>query len=243
MAYGSKAFRKASGLIVLLGMALQATEVAVQRDKLRGKAAGTLVVDEQGVAYNEQGKGARKHSWRLAWPDVQQALIVGSEVRVLTYEDVRWKLGRDREYRLSAVQKDSLAAVAGEFEARLGPRFVAGFTGEVRDAEWQVPVKLRQIWGGSEGVLSVGECEVTYASRDRKHSRTWKLSDIDNVTSSGPYELTITTFERAPRQYMERKAFAFQLKAPLDERVYQVLWRRLNESKQLQVLREIKEKQ
>jgi hypothetical protein len=69
------------------------------------------------------------------------------------------------------------------------------------------------------------------------------LTDIDNVSSSGPFDLTITTFERAKLSYGDRKAFNFQLKQRIDERQYEALWRRLNQSKQLDYITAIKEKQ
>jgi hypothetical protein len=59
-------------------------------------------------------------------------------------------------------------------------------------------------------------------------SRAWRYGDIDNIGTSGPFELTLTTFERALEHFGNRKDFNFQLKEPLDERKYDGLWRRLH---------------
>jgi hypothetical protein len=75
---------------------------------------------------------------------------------------------------------------------------------------------------------------------DRKgHSRTWRLEDIDNVSSSDPFQLTLVTYERAKAQYGSRKNFQFQLKQRLDEKQLEALWKRLNRDKGLEFLKAI----
>ena len=53
-------------------------------------------------------------------------------------------------------------------------------------------------------------------------SRTWRYSDIDNISSSGPFQLTITTFEREGNG--DRKAFNFALKERISEATYNAIW-------------------
>jgi len=85
-------------------------------------------------------------------------------------------------------------------------------------------------------VLQAGLDEIVYKSTRKGESRAWRYRDIDNIGSSGPFQLTITSFERARMQYGSRKDFEFQLKQPLEEARYNDLWLRLNRSKGLQVL-------
>jgi hypothetical protein len=85
-------------------------------------------------------------------------------------------------------------------------------------------------------VLEVGTDAVVYRSADKAGSRSWRYEDVDNISSSGPFELTITTFERDRADYGSRKGFTFQLKRPLDEAKYNDLWLRLNQSKGLNIL-------
>jgi hypothetical protein len=101
---------------------------------------------------------------------------------------------------------------------------------------WEIPVKHLHRFGGDEGVLLVGTDEIVYKSAKAEDSRSWRYQDIDNISTSGPFQLTITSFERARMHYGSRKGFEFQLKHRLEEAQYDDLWLRLNKSKGLQVL-------
>ena len=101
---------------------------------------------------------------------------------------------------------------------------------------WEIPAKHLVGFGGDEGVLQVGAGEIVYKSAKEGRSRTWRYEDIDNIASTGPFEFTITTFERARLDYGSRKQYNFQLKQRLDEKRYDALWLRLNRSKGLTVL-------
>jgi hypothetical protein len=82
-------------------------------------------------------------------------------------------------------------------------------------------VKHRHLRGGCNGELTFAPDTVTFASKEEEgHSRTWTYRDIESISSSGPYELTVVT-------YSGEKNYEFQLKEPLEERVYNELWRRL----------------
>jgi hypothetical protein len=69
-----------------------------------------------------------------------------------------------------------------------------------------------------------------------QESRTWRSKDIDLVSSSGPFDLTITTFERSAANYAGHKDFHFALKRSLTEAEYNDLWRMVNQAKGLQIL-------
>jgi hypothetical protein len=80
---------------------------------------------------------------------------------------------------------------------------------------------------GSEGTLSFGADAVTYSTAAQDDSRTWRYSDIDNISSSGPFQLTVTTFERDKYTFGDRKGFNFELKERLSEAVYNQIWMQL----------------
>jgi len=82
----------------------------------------------------------------------------------------------------------------------------------------------------------VGSTAIVYKSEKNGESRTWRYEDIENISSSGPFQLTLTTFERAKSHYGSLKGFNFELKRRLDEARYNDLWLRLNQSKGLGVL-------
>ena len=94
--------------------------------------------------------------------------------------------------------------------------------------DWRVGVKHRIRRTSAEGVLEVGRDRIVFASNQPDDSRTWRISDIENISSSGPFELTIVTFERARLDYRERKQFNFRLKEALSEARYNDLWLKIN---------------
>ena len=101
---------------------------------------------------------------------------------------------------------------------------------------WELPVKLRRGFGGSEGVLSVSEDLIVYRSRERDESRSWRIQDIESVSSGGPYDLTISTPEKQGLLRSGPTDFRFQLKRPMPEERYQALWRSVVRGKGLAIL-------
>jgi hypothetical protein len=92
---------------------------------------------------------------------------------------------------------------------------------------WTFPVKHLGRIAGSEGTLTFGAEAVTYSTAARDDSRTWRYSDIDNIGSSGPFQLTVTTFERDKYTFGDRKGFNFELKERITEAAYNEIWMRI----------------
>ena len=222
-------FQKAR-LIAALALApalAQALDFPARHEHLRKYCAGTLSITEQGVSYREEEKKGNKHphAWTWGWDEIQQLELAPDRVRVLTYQDSRWKLGAGREYVFRGKGFDSAYAMLSR---RLDQRFVAELDAGDADALWQLPVKHLTRFGGSEGTLIVGRDRIVFKSARRDDSRTWRYQDIESISTSGPFQLTLTTFERARAHYGDRKDFNFQLRQPLEEARYNDLWRRLN---------------
>ncbi len=201
---------------------------------------GTLTVSASGIAFEETYKGGKKpkhpHAWRWSYNDIQQLKVAPKSMTVLTYKDNKWKLGADREYEFDLTGEKTFADAYAFLKGRLDQRFVAEIPDRVGNALWEIPVKHLLRFGGDEGVLQVGPDEIVYASEKKGESRTWRFEDIENISSSGPFQLTITTYERAKTHYGNLKGFNFELKQRLDERRYNELWVRLNRSKGLNIL-------
>jgi len=201
---------------------------------------GTLTINDTGISF-EQNRGKQKkpkhpEAWRWAYPDIQQLKISARSVSVLTYKDNKWKLGADRQYDFDLVSAGSFEDACRFLRGRLDQRFVAVMADGPSGMLWEIPAKHLVGFGGDEGVLQVGAGEIVYKSAKEGRSRTWRYEDIDNIASTGPFEFTITTFERARLDYGSRKQYNFQLKQRLDEKRYDDLWLRLNRSKGLTVL-------
>jgi hypothetical protein len=206
---------------------------------------GTLTITDSGIAFEERYKGDKKpkhpHAWRWDYQDIQQLKIAPQSLTVLTYKDNKWKFGADREYVFNLVSDRTFDEAYQLLKGRLDQRFVAGIPDRVSNLLWEIPVKHVLRFGGDEGVLQVGADALVYRSAKKSESRTWRYQDIDNVSASGPFQLTVTTFERAKTHYGNLKGFNFELKQRLDEARYNDLWLRLNRSKGLNILNSYRE--
>ena len=200
---------------------------------------GTLTITDAGVSFEEKyknGKPKHPHAWRWDYQDIQQLKVAPKSLTVLTYKDNKWKLGADREYEFTLVADKTFEDAYQLLKGRLDQRLVAAIPDHIARLLWQIPVKHLRRVRGDEGTLQVGPDTIVYQSADKAESRTWRYEDIDNVSSSGPFELTITTFERAKSHYGNSKGFNFELKQRLEEARYDELWLRLNQSKGLKIL-------
>jgi hypothetical protein len=201
---------------------------------------GTLTITEAGISFVETHKDGKKpkhpHALRWVYQDIQQLKMSPKSLTVLTYQDNKWKLGADRAYEFDLVSDRTFVDAYEFFKSRLDQRFVAAIPDLVSNGLWEIPLKHLLRFGGHEGVLQVGSDEIVYKSAKKGESRAWRYEDIENISSSGPFQLTITTFERAKTHYGDLKGFNFELKQPIEEARYNDLWLRLNQSKGLKVL-------
>jgi hypothetical protein len=202
--------------------------------------AGMLTITDTGVSFQKKYKDGKTPknplTWRWDYRDIQQLKISPKSVTVLSYSDNNWKFGADRQYRFDLVSGSSFENSYQVLKNHLDQRFVAVVADSPPAVLWEIPAKRLIGWGGEEGVLQAGASQIVYKSEKEGASRTWRYEDIDNIASSGPFELTITTFERAKLDYGSRKQFNFRLKQRLEEARYNDLWLRLNQSKGLKIL-------
>jgi hypothetical protein len=227
MAFRTKA-KTCAGLIVfaLSGFAASPQSYDVRHLHLRHGGPGVLRIDDSGITFTERGKQA-KHSRAWKYDDIQELVLGTQTVRIVTYEDNRWQLGRDRVYVFDKLPASLAADWYPIFRTRLDARFVAALADGQVSPEWQVPAKLAHGRSGSNGVLLVGADRVVYKSEQPGESRTWRISDLDNVSSSDAFDLTLVTHEAT---------FRFQLKQALPDQRLQALWTRVNQTRGLQIL-------
>jgi hypothetical protein len=204
MAYG-----KTASCLVLAAALASAAQFPVRHEHLRKGCTGVMTVDENGVSFT----GAKKHAWRWKYEDIQELRLAPESIYILTYKDSNLWLGEDREYNFTGkIPAEELYALLRE---RMDQRFVAKVGQAIGLPTWSLPVKHLRPSGGSEGTLAFGADAIVYSTSARDESRTWRYSDIQNIGSSGPFQLTITTLE---------KGFNFQLKQPITEARYNQLW-------------------
>ena len=201
----------------------------------RNGGKGVLRITGDSISFEESGKD-QKHSRAWKYGEIQQLAVGPAEIHLLTYEDQRWKLGRDREYVFDHLPAQIADELYPFFRSKLDQRFVAETADAGFQPLWQVAVKLQQRWGGSQGELLVGEDRIVYRTAKADESRTWRYKDIDNISSSSPFELTIMSAEHSGWARSGAREFRFQLKQDLAESRYDDLWRRINSSHGLQIL-------
>ena len=216
-------------LLALMPAVAPAAEYAARHDHAHGGCAGRLTIDEQGLSYREDTAKKRKHphQWTWSYQDIQQLQLASGRVRVLTYQDNSWKFGADRAFTFYPRDGADFATSYALLKDRLDQRFVAELADAGVHPAWEIPVKHLGRISGSQGVLAIGEDRIVYQTGGQREARTWRLRDIDNISTSGPFDLTLTTFERAKSNYGNRRDFRFQLKEPLDERKYNELWTKI----------------
>lgn len=247
MAFRSQAPNRA-GLIALFAITCAAgadLRFDVRHQRAAKDHAGVLIVSDAGIRYQQvdpkpstkPGRKLKKlesQSWQYV--DIQQLWISPEKLRVLTYEDRKWRLGMDREFEFVAAKDQSFQAAYDLLKRKLDRRLVGAVAGPVAAPLWSLRVKLLGTLKGSEGTLTAAADQIVYRTSRKGHSRIWRLEDIENVSTADPYQLTLVTYERARLHYGSRRGFDFQLKEPLDEQAFQALWRKLNQTKGLQLL-------
>jgi hypothetical protein len=211
---------------LMAAASLYAVEFPVEHKHAHNNCAGILTVDQAGVSF----AGPKKHAWTWKYQDIQEFKLSPDRIYLLTYHDNRFLLGADQSYHFTG--KIPAAELYALLKDRLDQRFVAamaepfpeGTAGAAGGGFWSIPAKHQRRLTGTEGMLSFGSDTIVYFTTAKDDSRTWRYSDIDSISSSGPFQLTITTFERALAHYGDRKGFNFQLKAPITESTYNELW-------------------
>jgi hypothetical protein len=187
----------------------------VRHEHLRKGCSGTMTVDEKGIYFH----GPKDHVWSWEFQDIQELKLAADRIHLQSYWDEKWKLGADREFEFTGKIPPGLYAI---WKDRLDGRFVAEIADPAVKPLWQLPAKHLGRITGSEGVLEIGDDRIVYKTGRKDDSRTWRLSDIENISSTGPFDFTVTTRE---------KGFRFQLKQVLSQARYNELWRKLNDTK------------
>ena len=229
------------GLLLLGGAftpnaAAESYTYEVRHRHWHGGAPGTLRISPEGIAFEEQGKKSTSDSRQWRYEEIQQLTVSRSELRILTYEDSKWKLGRDREYMFDRVPKSLAVETFPLWAAKLDQRFIAGIPETNSAPEWKAGAKLDHGLSGTLGTLMLGKERIVFDAGERGDSRSWRLIEIENVSRVGPLDLTLTTSEKSGWFRGGSRQFHFQLQQALPEDHYYALWRRINSSQGLRFL-------
>lgn len=146
-------------------------------------------------------------------------------------ERVDIRLFSGRKLRLKFPHNEAKAReIIAAWRPLLDNRLVAALPAAPTEVEWEVPVQLKRLLPGPQGVLRFTKDTIIFATDARGQSRIWRYDDIDNISSADPFELTISTHERHHRLYN------FTLKQRTDQKRIDAIWRRLQRQQGLEFL-------
>lgn len=203
----------------------QETFEVVRKKPLWLDQPGALRVTDAGLCFDAKGEEPR--CWDFL--DIQHFDRVSpAELVLLSYEDVAWKLGRDRSYRFELTSGEISDALFERLTAAVGRPATDRVVAPPDDALETLPVKRLKTFGGSEGELYVSPERIVYASDAPGESREWRLDrEVAAVWSADRYRLEVQAWEGNPGSFRKPEVYRFALKEPLDPELYRRLKMRL----------------
>ena len=215
-----------SAILILAAAISTAQTVQVQHQHLHHDGLGTLSVTADGIAFTETGKHV-EHSRVWKYEQIQQLELTQNTLTILTYEDQKWQLGRDRSYSFIHLPEGFTRSVYPMWRDKLDQRFIAAIADSEITSLAEFPARLTGLLKGVEGTLLFGEDRIMFRAGKSAESRTWRFSDIDNIASAGPFDFSIVTLEHHGAWNATGRDFRFQLQRPMEEARFNELWRKV----------------
>jgi hypothetical protein len=215
-------------VLLLVSSTLRAEEIRfpVRHPHAIGSCKGELIFTETGIEFAASDK---KHSRTWKYIDLQQVGLLGAkEISILTYEDQRWKLGKDRDFRFELTGGEINPALWAMLQTKVSRPLVSAVLPSDIKATYQIPVKHQHGFGGTQGTLELSEQYIIYKTEAKADSRIWRYEDISSIGTTGPYELRLTSMDRVQGEYGGERSFVFALKERLKPEIYDFLWWKIN---------------
>lgn len=214
-------------MLLFLAQPLAAqTFTVIHEKRLWRDGHGTIEITDQGIRYTSD-KAKDSRSW--LYQDIQYLdRISGKEFTILSYEDESRYFGRDKSYHFVITKGELTDDIFRKIAEKLDRPVTDRMPPDNVAAEYEIPVKHLHTFGGCEGVLRFTDDSISYATKNKKDARDWKLGrDVQSVWSSDPYQLEIRVYENNRREFSRTRIYNFQLKEPLDWKMYRELKLRL----------------
>jgi hypothetical protein len=214
--------------LLLVCPALQAQEVRfpVRHSRLLRDRIGELIFGETRIEYRTKDKGDAR-AWK--YEDIQQLGLLGpKELTIITYEDSKWKLGKDLFYRFTITTGEITPVLWRQLQAKLKRPVVSALISPDIVSKFTIPVKHLRGFGGTQGTLEIGEEYIIYKTTVPMDSRIWPYHDISSVGTTGPYQMRLTSMDRAENESGGERNFVFALKERLAPEVYDFIWWKIN---------------
>ncbi len=214
-------------ILFLLAEPIAAQELSVVHQKrFERDGKGKIEITEQGIEYRAEKE---KHSRSWKWEDIQYFdRMSETEFTILTYEDQRLLLGRDRQYHFRVTEGVLSDELFERVSQRIHRPLTNRVTSEAGKVQYRIPVKHLHTFGGCEGTLEFTQRAVRYVTDHKEDRRSWQLGrDVQLVSSSDPYRIQFQVYENNRREFSQTRIYRFVLKEPLDADFYRSLQLRL----------------
>ena len=221
-------------LMVIVGLAVSSSAFGetvlevIHKKTLALDGQGTLRITGDAIEFEARKS---KNSRRWTYRDIQHFdRISPTEFVLLTYKDVGWQLGRDKQYRFQITSGELTDELLQSISEKIGRPVTNRSFGVPANVRYEVPAKHRHGLGGCEGTLIFTPDAVYYSTAHKKDARQWHLDrDVDSVWSANPYQLELHVYDNNRREFSRTRVYKFDLKQRLDSEFYRRLKLRLFE--------------
>lgn len=200
----------------------------VEHDHFWRSCKGTLTFSDDAVEYTTKKKDHRR-SWK--YMDIQQLAIAPGRITVLGYHSRKVDFGADQAFNFKVLSGTLDDQFRKMMEIKLARPLVSSILPEPKDVQFSIPVRHKEFWGDSQGILEFGAEYVIYRSANPKASGVWKYEELLSMGSTGPFQLRLGALQKSGGEFGEEKNYVFDLKRRLTPDEYDFLWEKINRPK------------
>jgi hypothetical protein len=218
-----------TGALILLaptGGRAETYTYKVRHNHTVGSCQGVLVVGENDIRYQSDYRSDSR-----IWTYVDIKKVESPSLRKLsiqTREEQTLQLGRDKVFDFEFIDGEVTDELYNFIVTRLANPATKETPPEPPGGRWELAVKHLHLFGGCEGTLKVTDAYIEYVTEDADDARVWKYLDIKRFESPSSYQAIIYTYEDQTWQLGRDRVFRFDLKEPIEPRVYEFIRERLN---------------
>lgn len=227
----------------------------IEHDHRFGSGRGELRVTGTGFEFRGEDPKEKEHYQIWRDEDIKRLEFRGKEIRIFAYEAARYplvprqvpyiegkkdlRIGSERKYVFRLIEGE----VAPEVVSLLLTRFKRPLTTSViplRNEEsgkllFEIPVFYRKRSGGVSGQLKVFDEHAIFTAESPDQSRFWRYEDVRDIGRLGRWKFEIAAYES---QFLsDGKSYIFDLKRPMTDAEYEILWAKIYERDQSPRLR------
>jgi hypothetical protein len=212
--------------------AAQSYEFPVELQRTLKNSHGTLMITAEQIEYRAMEPKDSKDSRTWRYVDIRQITVASpTRLELVTYEDQRLILGRDRVFKFRLLQGEITPQISALLMAKATRPIVTSVIPVAEGSPtFEMSAKHLHTFGGCEGVLKIYPDRVTYESADKpEDSRFWRYSDIQTFGHPMRFRFEITTYE--DKLGAPTRVYNFELKEDFPALAYDYIWLRVYPTK------------